>query len=259
LKILPGNRVSFILNLLSRSFAGISLAIKVNMKHWLSIFLISFFGTSVALSQESFETQVDQYVANSQLYDQQKKILKEDLMWLGQKIGNSNLPLAQERFSTGIKFEGKEFIHFLSTNSVGLFIDWSKDGPTSWVIEGSPHVRVVSEFFNAGRIERLGMLFHEVIHLATQDFPHAQCPIPFRDANNQDIRSGFTGIVLAGLGACDSSITGAYSSQVIFFRNLGLNCTNCSTGERAEALRLANAYSQRILDNEVRNKLLDIR
>ena len=104
--------------------------------------------------------------------------------------------------------------------------------------------------FDHPQIARLSVIYHEARHTEAQhgNWQHATCPTPFQDEHGQDMRSIWTGALLAGEPACDSTAFGSYGSQTILLKNIALKCTNCNAKVRSDADLFAMDQLGRIID-----------
>lgn len=91
--------------------------------------------------------------------------------------------------------------------------------------------------FSHPAIARLMVVYHEARHTedAQHNWPHADCPSPFVDANGNDMKSIWTGLPLAREPACDTTPLGSYGSSTILLKNISKNCTNCTDKVKADA------------------------
>jgi len=104
--------------------------------------------------------------------------------------------------------------------------------------------------FDHPQIARVSVIFHEARHSEVQNgnWSHATCPSPFRDAEGNDIKSIWTGAVLAGQAACDVTPYGSYGSQTILLKNIAKNCSNCNSKVKADADLFGNDQLGRIIE-----------
>ncbi|OFZ18071.1 MAG: hypothetical protein A2X94_02545 [Bdellovibrionales bacterium GWB1_55_8] len=104
--------------------------------------------------------------------------------------------------------------------------------------------------FSHPQIARTMVVFHEARHTErkNRNFPHATCPIPFRDADGKDMKSIWTGAELAGEPACDSTPYGSYGSSMIMLKNIQKFCKNCSEKVRMDAGIYADDQFKRVTD-----------
>jgi len=104
--------------------------------------------------------------------------------------------------------------------------------------------------FSHPQISRLSVIYHEARHTEISNgfWSHAICPTPFKNAQGEDIRSIWTGAILAGEPACDKTAFGSYGSATIFLKNIAKYCTTCSEKVKADADMYGNDQLGRITD-----------
>jgi hypothetical protein len=104
--------------------------------------------------------------------------------------------------------------------------------------------------FDHPQIARLSVIYHEARHTenAHNNWPHATCPTPFKNAQGGDMRSIWTNAMLQGEPACDITPYGSYGSQTILLQNIALNCSNCSSKVKSDANLFAADQLGRIID-----------
>lgn len=104
--------------------------------------------------------------------------------------------------------------------------------------------------FSHPQISRLSVIYHEARHTEEENgnWSHANCPVPFRDAQGKDVRSIWTGSVLEGHPACDITAFGSYGSATIFLKNIAKNCKSCSEKVKADADLYGSDQLNRIID-----------
>ena len=113
--------------------------------------------------------------------------------------------------------------------------------------------------FSHPQIARLMVVFHESRH--TEDnhgnWPHANCPKPFEDPQNQPMKSIWTGSELAGEPACDETPFGSYGSSLIMLKNISKYCTNCTEKVKMDAGIYADDQVKRIIDPTAIQQIYD--
>jgi len=112
--------------------------------------------------------------------------------------------------------------------------------------------------FNHPQIARLSVVYHEARHTEADhdNWAHAECPTPFKNAQGQDMHSIWTGALLQGEPACDVTAFGSYGSATIFLKNIAKYCSNCGDKVRADADLYANDQLGRIIDPASRNAMI---
>ena len=92
------------------------------------------------------------------------------------------------------------------------------------------------------------IVFHEARHTEDDNgnWMHATCPTPFVDDQGREIRSIWTGAVLAGEPACDDNAYGSYASSMIMLKNISKFCTNCTEKVQMDAGLYADDQLKRV-------------
>lgn len=113
--------------------------------------------------------------------------------------------------------------------------------------------------FSHPQVSRMMVVYHEARHTETRNgnWPHADCPEPFLDANGKDMKSIWTGAPLAGEPACDETPLGSYGSSTILLKNISLSCANCTDKVKMDAGLYADDQLGRIIDDGARREMLD--
>ncbi|MBI5247410.1 MAG: hypothetical protein HY923_09525 [Elusimicrobia bacterium] len=113
--------------------------------------------------------------------------------------------------------------------------------------------------FSHPQISRMMVVFHEARHTETKsgNWSHAYCPEPFKDENGKDMKSIWTGAVLAGEPACDETPLGSYGSSTIMLKNISLNCANCTDKVKMDAGLYADDQLGRIIDADAKRQMKD--
>jgi hypothetical protein len=181
-----------------------------------------------------------------------KQQMLNDLSFIGTVQSTKSSPLHMKVFG---KVEGATYSKWFqsrifsigkngcgSANAVACVIPYM-DNNKMWVTKNYTQ-------FDHPQIARVSVIFHEARHSESQNgnWSHATCPTPFRDANGQDIKSIWTGAVLAGQPACDVTPYGSYGSQTILLKNMAMNCANCNEKVKADAELFGNDQLGRIID-----------
>lgn len=112
--------------------------------------------------------------------------------------------------------------------------------------------------FSHPAIARLMVVFHEARHGEAQNrnWGHAVCPTPFLDDNGKEIKSIWTGSVLAGEDACDITPLGSYGSSTIMLKNIAKFCTNCTQKMKLDADIYAQDQLKRISDKTAKQQMV---
>lgn len=113
--------------------------------------------------------------------------------------------------------------------------------------------------FSHPQVSRMMVVFHEARHTESRNgnWPHADCPTPFRDADGKDMKSIWTGALLAGEPACDETPLGSYGSSTILLKNIQKSCTNCTDKVKMDAGLYADDQMGRIIDDGAKAEMKD--
>ena len=181
-----------------------------------------------------------------------KKQITDDLTFIGTVKGEKSTPLHQKVLG---KVEGATYSEWFgsrifsvgknscgSANAVACVIPFM-DSNKMWVTKNYTQ-------FDHPQIARVSVIFHEARHSEVQNgnWSHATCPRPFQDENGNDIKSIWTGAVLAGQPACDVTPYGSYGSATIFLKNIGMNCQSCTEKVKADADLFGTDQLGRVID-----------
>lgn len=112
--------------------------------------------------------------------------------------------------------------------------------------------------FSHPQVARMMVVYHEARHTEDDNgnWPHANCPEPFNDAQGKEIKSIWTGASLAGAPACDETPFGSYGSSMIMLKNISKFCTNCSEKVKQDAGIYADDQFKRIIDDGAIHEIL---
>ena len=113
--------------------------------------------------------------------------------------------------------------------------------------------------FSHPQVSRMMVVYHEARHTETQNgnWSHATCPEPFLDANGKDMKSIWTGALLAGEPACDETPLGSYGSSTIMLKNISKFCSNCTDKVKMDAGLYADDQLGRIIDAGAKKEMQD--
>lgn len=212
-------------------------------RRFFTLFILSLTLFPRAVFALQFDANVEPALKNQML---------QDLAFIGSVQASSTTPLHQRVFGAvsgpvySKWFDGRIFSVGKSgcgsANAVACVIPYM-DNNKMWVTRNYTQ-------FDHPQIARVSVIFHEARHSEVQNgnWSHATCPNPFRDAQGNDIKSIWTGAVLAGQPACDVTPFGSYGSQTILLKNIARNCTNCNSKVRADADLFGNDQLGRIID-----------
>lgn len=127
-----------------------------------------------------------------------------------------------------------------------------KDPSKMWIGPGYTQLRLPQMY-------RLMVVIHEARHTeADNDFwLHEDCPKPFKDEKGDDIKGIFSGTLLEGLPACDTTPIGAYGVGLIMLKNVDRFCANCTDKVRMDAELSSDDTLKRISDRDAQQVLVD--
>lgn len=113
--------------------------------------------------------------------------------------------------------------------------------------------------FTHPQIARLMILFHEARHTERENgnWMHATCPTPFVDADGKEIRSIWTGAVLAGEAACDVTPRGSYGSSMILLKNVSKFCESCTEKVKMDAGIYADDQFKRVINERAKQDIVN--
>ena len=188
-----------------------------------------------------------------------KNQMLQDLEFMKTVRGDKTTPLHQQIFGG---MSGGYYDWFVSrVKSVGLN-DCGSSIAVACVIpfEDPSKMWITNNYikFDHPQIAKLMVVFHEARHTESNhgNWWHANCPVPFLDAQGKDVKSIWTGATLAGEAACDSSPMGSYGSSTILLKNISKFCANCSEKVKMDAALYADDQINRITDAKAKNQML---
>jgi len=183
--------------------------------------------------------------------DIQKQMI-EDLSFINSIEGTDNSSLHQQIFG---KVSGPVYTTFFEQRVTGIGMHSCGGGKAvACVIPmySSSKMWLTENFvkFSHPQVSRMMVVFHEARHteVKNRNFPHATCPVPFKDADGQDMKSIWTGATLAGEPACDKTPFGSYGSSLIMLKNIQKFCLNCTDKVKMDAGLYADDQFKRIID-----------
>jgi hypothetical protein len=102
--------------------------------------------------------------------------------------------------------------------------------------------------FNLPQIYRLLVVLHEARHTerAHAYYGHVNCPE--NDLEGRPLTGIFSGVPLGGKPGCDRTALGAYGAGLLFIKNVGEHCANCTGKVRMDAGFYADDTLKRIVD-----------
>lgn len=189
-----------------------------------------------------------------------KKLFRDDLAYVRGIRGDGETGLHHALFGSGAggpsRVDGPAYLEWLSGRFAGRVIlvdyDDKKDSAFSDSIASlqgklqddyeksgyaKPTLRLRPAYAKAGRVQRIGVLFHEARHAEEPGWTHDLCP----------------GTKVAG---CDKDPLGAYGIEAVMLKNIQLHCTNCSDQDCAEAGDIAGRIISRRILGEVNRAAL---
>ncbi len=181
-----------------------------------------------------------------------RKQMLGDLAFMGSVQGSNSTPLHAKIFG---KVDGPTYSAWFASRiqSVGKNACGSGNAVACVIpFFASNKMWVTKNYtqFDHPQIARISVIFHEARHSEVQNgnWSHANCPTPFRDERGNDVKSLWTGALLAGQPACDVTPFGSYGSQTVLLKNIAMNCANCTEKVRADAEIYGNDQFGRIID-----------
>ena len=190
-----------------------------------------------------------------------QKQMVADLAFIKGITGETATPLHMKIFG---KVDGADYTKFFETrvsaigmnscgggNAVACVIPF-RDPSKMWLTQN--FIR-----FSHPQVSRMMVVFHESRHTETQNgnWSHATCPTPFLDENGKDMKSIWTGAMLAGEPACDETPLGSYGSSTIMLKNISKSCTNCTDKVKMDAGLYADDQMGRIIDADAKRQMLE--
>lgn len=102
--------------------------------------------------------------------------------------------------------------------------------------------------FSHPQVARMMVVYHEARHTEVDhdNYPHATCPSPFKDVDGSDMKSIWTGALLAGEPACDVTPFGSYGSSMIMLKNIQKSCDSCTDKVKMDAGIYADNQFKRV-------------
>ncbi len=185
--------------------------------------------------------------------------MKDDLAFIKTIQGSGATPLHKKIFGD---VDGPTYINFFETrvSAIGMnscgggnavacvipFMDPSKMWLTKNFIK-----------FKHPQVSRMMVVFHESRHTESQNgnWHHDSCPTPFKDKDGSDMKSIWTGALLAGEPACDGTPLGSYGSSTIMLKNIQLHCANCTDKVRMDAGLYADDQLKRVTGKDARKQM----
>jgi hypothetical protein len=188
-----------------------------------------------------------------------KQQLEADLAMIGSIQGNGVSAIHRDIFG---EVDGPQYTQWFTSRakSVGMSDCGSPnavacvqpfwDASKIWITQN--YVK-----FSHPQIARLMVIYHEARHTESSNgnWSHADCPVPFQTASGEEIKSIWTGAVLAGEPACDITPEGSYGSSLILLKNVQKFCANCTEKVKMDAGFYADDQFKRIIDSDAREAI----
>ena len=187
--------------------------------------------------------------------------MRADLAFIKGIVGEKASALHLKIFG---KVDGADYTNFFETrvSAIGMNSCGSANAVACVIpFRGSSKMWLTQNFirFSHPQVSRMMVVFHESRHTETQNgnWSHATCPTPFRDANGKDVKSIWTGAMLAGEPACDKTPFGSYGSSTIMLKNISNFCVNCTDKVKMDAGLYADDQMGRITNAEAKRQMKD--
>jgi hypothetical protein len=105
---------------------------------------------------------------------------------------------------------------------------------------------------------RVGIMWHEARHSESENgnWSHINCPKNLLDREGKPLRSGGSGILLAGYPGCDDTADGAYGTSATMLGNIHAYCTSCTEKIRSDADLFFDDSVNRMVTDDLRDVLL---
>ncbi len=186
-----------------------------------------------------------------------KQQMEDDIVFINSIKGSKTTPLYTQIFGT---MDGANLTKWLLSRVKSVGYEERTDGAVAFVWLLMPtKMWLTQNFVNFSHpaIARLMIVFHEARHTEVKSGgnPHATCPTPFLNEKGEDMKSIWTGRLLAGEPACDSSPFGSYGSSTILLKNVAMNCESCSEKVKMDADIYATDQMGRITNPEAKEQM----
>ncbi len=188
-----------------------------------------------------------------------KDQILNDMQFLGALTGNGVTPLHTKIFGS---VDGATYGKFFESRVTNVGLNSCGGGSAvACVIPflGSSKIWLTQNYikFSHPQIAKLLVLFHESRHteVRNSNWSHASCPTPFVDSSGNEMRSIWTGAVLAGQPACDITPLGSYGSSTIMLKNVQKFCTNCTEKVKMDAGLYADDQFLRITSDDAKKEM----
>jgi hypothetical protein len=187
--------------------------------------------------------------------------MRDDMDFIKGLQGSGATPLHRQIFGS---VDGKDYAKFFfsrvsaigmddcgSAKAVACVIPF-RDPSRMWLTENFVK-------FSHPQVSRMMVVFHEARHteVKKRNWPHATCPTPFLDDKGQDMKSIWTGSMLEGEPACDTTPLGSYGSSTIMLKNIQKYCSNCTDKVKLDAGLYADDQLGRITSPAAKRQMLE--
>lgn len=214
-----------------------------------------------ALKTPDFRAYANGYTFSSEVPAEIQTQMRADLAFVAQIKGSGATPLHRKIFGL---VDGAAYAEFFETRVSLIGMSGCGSGnAVACVMPMLGHSRMwLSKNyikFSHPQISRMMVVYHEARHTEMSKFfwSHAKCPSPFKDAQGNDMKSIWTGAMLAGEPACDKTPLGSYGSSAIMLKNIAKYCTNCTDKVKMDASLYADDQMGRIIDARAKRQMQD--
>jgi len=227
------------------------------------------------LSQSAFAATTPPLYISTSFKPEIRARIQGDLKFMGSIISDGkNSALHQEVFGS---MSGSNYLKWFKQriNKISSVSCGGNENAVACVMPlfmGPHEMGVTKNYINTTSplVARVSILLHEARHtephLPDPKDPnakderywlHAKCPIPFLNAQGEERTSIWTGAVLSGKDACDSTVYGSYGVAVIFLKNMSQHCKNCNEKTREDAELYGSDQLTRIITPEAIQKITE--
>lgn len=185
--------------------------------------------------------------------------VQDDLAFVGSVSGQTQSPLYQKIFGN---LEGAVLLKWFNdrVKKIGMSGCGNSNAVACVNPATGPDQMYLTENyvkFSHPQISRLMVLFHEARHTEIKNgfWRHATCPTPYRYDNGTDVRSIWTGAIIAGEAACDVTPFGSYGSSTILLGNVARHCESCTEKVKMDARLYAGDQVNRMTNINAKNDI----
>ncbi len=186
-----------------------------------------------------------------------KQQMEDDIVFIKSINGPKTTALYAQIFG---KMEGTTLTNWLLSRVKSVGYEVRNDGAVAYVMMLMPWKMWLTQNFvqfSHPAIARLMIVYHEARHTEVKSGgnPHATCPTPFKDEKGADMKSIWTGRLLQGEAACDSTPFGSYGSSTILLKNVAMNCDSCSEKVKMDADIYAADQIGRVTNSQAKEQM----